>query len=85
MLFNQSKKLPDLIRLSLTFDFLQVHQFRDVRMYEYMMASSDTVEPKTESFDQIPRSEKATFRREPDASFLRSRLRFTPAPQNHRG
>jgi hypothetical protein len=52
MRFHQPKKLPDLIRLSFSFDFLQVHQFRDIRMHEYMMASSDTVKPKPESLDQ---------------------------------
>jgi hypothetical protein len=53
MPFHQPKKLADLIRLSFSFDFLQVHQFRDIRMHEYMMAPSDTVESKTETLDQV--------------------------------
>jgi hypothetical protein len=59
MPFHQSKKLTDLIGLSFTLDFLQVHQFRDVRMHEYMMAPSETVEPKTESFNQISEVRKS--------------------------
>jgi hypothetical protein len=50
---HQSKKLADLISLSFSFDFLQVYQFRDIGVHKYMVASSDTVEPKTEPLNQI--------------------------------
>jgi hypothetical protein len=59
MPFNQPKKLADLIRLSFSFDFLQVHQLGDSRMHKYMMAPGNTVEPKTKSLDQISEIRKS--------------------------
>jgi len=34
MPFHQPKKLADLIRLSFSFDFLQVNEFRNIRIKE---------------------------------------------------
>jgi hypothetical protein len=47
MSFGQLKKLAYLIWLSFSSDFLQVDQLWDVRVHEYVVASSDTVKPKT--------------------------------------
>ena len=54
MSFGQLKKLAYLIWLSFSFDFLQVDQLWDVRVHEYVVASSDTVKPKTKSFNKTP-------------------------------
>jgi hypothetical protein len=54
MSFGQLKKLAYLIWLSFSSDFLQVDQLWDVRVHEYVVASSDTVKPKTKSFNKTP-------------------------------
>ena len=45
------KELPDLIGLGLPTHQLQVHQPRDVRMGEEMMAAGHPHEPETEALD----------------------------------
>jgi hypothetical protein len=51
--FHQPKKPADLIRLNFSLDFLQVHQFRDVRMHKYVMASANAIELKAKSLHQV--------------------------------
>ena len=54
MLFHQSKKLAYLVRFSFSFDFLQIYELWNIRMHKYLVASSDTVKPKTKSFNKTP-------------------------------
>ena len=61
MSLGQLKKLAYLIWLSFSSDFLQVDQLWDVRVHEYVVASSDTVKPKTKSFNKTPEIREGDF------------------------
>ena len=50
---HQSQELANLIRLGLTADILQVHQFRAIWSAEDVMAAADTQEAKTKALHQM--------------------------------
>jgi len=49
---DQLQELPDLIGLDLSPDFLQVHQFRDIRMYKDVVAAFGARKTETEGFNK---------------------------------
>ena len=48
----QPEKLADLIGFGFSFDFLQVYQFWNTRVDKNMMATTNTLKPKTKSLHQ---------------------------------
>jgi len=58
---DHPQKLPDLVRLSLSADFLQVHQFRQNRVLEDVMTSADARETKAECLHKVAQSLKRMF------------------------
>jgi hypothetical protein len=51
--------LPDLVRLSLAADFLQIHEFRQRSMLEDVVTATDAHQTKAEALHKIVKVSKA--------------------------
>jgi len=70
-----------LIWPSFSSDFLQVDQLWDVRVHEYVVASSDTVKPKTKSFNKTPEIREGDIPESAGRKLSEHLRRFMPVPQ----